>query len=208
MLLLHLWLTLLSFLLFHDAPSASLPIHRSSSVSSTESPPVVPDYAVKPPVTQFYSCRGARLLDALAFSDELSSDVSSSFIEDVPFFFLLLSLPLQSSLFVIVTAFAGLTRLRLSQPLLLLSQFLLMMLFFIQSGSARWLRRLLLLSGLACGILCHVPHVFVRPLVNRSIRLRLALIVLLSVIRLVLLLVVFSRSKVVIMMRHLLLLLI
>jgi hypothetical protein len=40
---------------------------------------------MKPPVTQFYSRRGARLSDAPAFSDELSSDVSSSsFIEDVP----------------------------------------------------------------------------------------------------------------------------
>jgi hypothetical protein len=45
---------------------------------------VVLDYMVKPPVTQFYSHHGARLLDALAFSDELSSDVSSSsFTEDV-----------------------------------------------------------------------------------------------------------------------------
>ena len=46
---------------------------------------MVPDYTVKPPVTQFYSRRGARLSDALASSDELSSDVpSSSFVEDVP----------------------------------------------------------------------------------------------------------------------------
>jgi hypothetical protein len=45
---------------------------------------VVSDYTVKPLVTQFYSRHGARLSDALAFSDELSSDVtSSSFIEDV-----------------------------------------------------------------------------------------------------------------------------
>jgi hypothetical protein len=45
---------LLSFLLFLDAPPASLSIPRSallSSVSSSESPPVVPDYMVKPPVT-------------------------------------------------------------------------------------------------------------------------------------------------------------
>jgi hypothetical protein len=44
----------LSFLLFPDAPFASLPIPRStlpSPVSSSESPPVVPDYMVKPPVT-------------------------------------------------------------------------------------------------------------------------------------------------------------
>jgi hypothetical protein len=78
----------LSFLLFPDAPTASLLIPHStlpSSVSSSKSPPVVPDYAVKPPVTQFYSHRGARSSDAAASSDELSFDVSSSsFIEDVP----------------------------------------------------------------------------------------------------------------------------
>jgi hypothetical protein len=77
----------LSFLLFPNAPPTSLPIPCSilqSSVSSSESPPVVPDYTVKPPVTQFYSHRGARLSDTLASSDELPSDVlSSSFIEDV-----------------------------------------------------------------------------------------------------------------------------
>jgi hypothetical protein len=64
------------------------------------------------------------------------------------------------------------------------------------------------LSGLAREILCPVPYVFVRSLVSRSIRLRLTLIVLLSVIRLVSLLVVFSISKVMIMMRLLLMLLI
>jgi hypothetical protein len=44
----------LFFLLFLDAPPASLPILRSilpSSVSSSKSPLVVPDYTVKPPVT-------------------------------------------------------------------------------------------------------------------------------------------------------------
>jgi hypothetical protein len=44
----------LSFLLFPDAPPASLPIHRStllSFVSSSESSLVVTDYMVKPPVT-------------------------------------------------------------------------------------------------------------------------------------------------------------
>jgi hypothetical protein len=74
----------LSFLLFPDASPASLPIPRStlpSSMSSSKSPPVVSDYTVKPPVTQFYSRRGARLSDALASSDELSSDVPSSPIE-------------------------------------------------------------------------------------------------------------------------------
>jgi hypothetical protein len=78
----------LSFLHFPNAPPASLFIPRStlsSSMSSSESPPVVPDYTVKPPVTQFYSHHGARLLDAPASSDAISSDVSfSSFIEDVP----------------------------------------------------------------------------------------------------------------------------
>jgi hypothetical protein len=45
---------------------------------------VVPDYTVKPPVTQFYSRRGAHSSNASASSDELSFDVPSSFfIEDV-----------------------------------------------------------------------------------------------------------------------------
>jgi hypothetical protein len=77
----------LSFLLFPDAHPTSLPIPRStlpSSMSSSESPPVVPDNTVKPLVTQFYSCHGACLSDALASSNEFSSDVSSSsLIEDV-----------------------------------------------------------------------------------------------------------------------------
>jgi hypothetical protein len=78
----------LSFLPFPDAPTASLPIPHltlSSSVSSSEYTPVVPDYTVKPPVTQLYSRRGARSSDALTSSDKLSSDMSPfSFIEDVP----------------------------------------------------------------------------------------------------------------------------
>jgi hypothetical protein len=64
----------LSFLLFPDAPPASLPIPHStlpSSVSAYESPTLVPDYTVKPLMTQFYSRRGAHLSDALASSDEL-----------------------------------------------------------------------------------------------------------------------------------------
>jgi hypothetical protein len=72
---------LLSFLLFPDAPPASLPIPRltlPSSVSSSKSPPVVPDYTVKPPVTQFYSHRGAPSSNVPISSDELSSDVPSS----------------------------------------------------------------------------------------------------------------------------------
>jgi hypothetical protein len=74
----------LSFLLFPDAPSASLPIPRSilpPFVSSSESPPVVLDYTVKPPVTQFYSRRGARSSDAPTSLDELSSDVSYSSLD-------------------------------------------------------------------------------------------------------------------------------
>jgi transposase InsO family protein len=74
----------LSFLLFSDAPSASLPIPRltlPSSVSSSESPPMVPDYTVKPQVTQFYSRRGARSSDAPTSLNELSSDVPSSPVE-------------------------------------------------------------------------------------------------------------------------------
>jgi hypothetical protein len=77
----------LSFLLFSDVPFASVPIScstLSSSESSSESPLMVLDYMVKPPVTQFYSRRGACSSDAPASSNELSSDVpSSSFIEDM-----------------------------------------------------------------------------------------------------------------------------
>jgi hypothetical protein len=74
----------LSFLLFPNAAPASLSIPRST-LPSSESPPVVLDYMTKPLVTQFYSRRGACLSDAPASSDELSSDVPSSFfVEDVP----------------------------------------------------------------------------------------------------------------------------
>jgi hypothetical protein len=76
----------LSFLFFPDAPPASLPLPRPTlptSVSSVESSPVVLDYTVKPPVTQVYSRRGARLSEVPISSAELSSDVSSSFL-DVP----------------------------------------------------------------------------------------------------------------------------
>jgi hypothetical protein len=60
---------------------------------------MIPDYTLKPPVTQFYSRWGARLSDAPASSDELSSDVSSSsFFEDVPSFSLVEpSSPIDSS---------------------------------------------------------------------------------------------------------------
>jgi hypothetical protein len=77
---------LLSFLLFPDAPPASLPIPHPTlptSVSSSESSPVVPDYMVKPPVTHVYGRYGARLSDAPTSSAELFSDVPSSSL-DVP----------------------------------------------------------------------------------------------------------------------------
>jgi hypothetical protein len=77
----------LSFLFFPNAPPASLPLPRPTlptSVSSAESSPVVPDYTVKPLVTQVYNHRGARLSDVPTSSAELSSDVSSSSLE-VPF---------------------------------------------------------------------------------------------------------------------------
>jgi hypothetical protein len=73
----------LSFLFFPDAP-ASLPLPRPTlptSVSSVESSPVVLNYMVKPPVTQVYNRRGARLSEVPTFSAELSSDVSSSSLE-------------------------------------------------------------------------------------------------------------------------------
>jgi hypothetical protein len=77
----------LSFLLFCDAPPVSLHISCStlpSSVFSFESHPVVPDYTVKPLVTQFYNHHETHSSDAPASLDELSFDVSSSsFIEDV-----------------------------------------------------------------------------------------------------------------------------
>jgi hypothetical protein len=123
----------LSFLLFPNAPPTSVPISRSTLpffVSSSEFTLVVPDYMVKPPVTQFYSHRGACLSDAPTFSDEFSSNVpSSSFIED-----LASSPPVEpsaltdsspgSSLLDVVTAFVDhliVTLLRLSHSLLFLS---------------------------------------------------------------------------------------
>jgi hypothetical protein len=76
----------LSFLFFPNAPPASQPLPRLTLltfVSSAESSPVVPDYTVKPSVTQVYSRRGARLSEVPTSSPELSSDVSSSSL-DVP----------------------------------------------------------------------------------------------------------------------------
>jgi hypothetical protein len=74
----------LSFLFFPDAPPASLPFPHPTlltSVSFAESSPVVPDYTVKPPVTQVYSRQGARLSEVPTSLAELSSDVSSSSVE-------------------------------------------------------------------------------------------------------------------------------
>jgi hypothetical protein len=109
---------------------------------------------VKPPVTQFYSRHGACLSDAPTSSDELSFDVP--FLLSLRMCHLLLLLiALQSTLFDVVTTFVDhltVTLLRLSQPLLFLSQLLIAMLCFIQNGSTRWLRRMMLLSGLARGI--------------------------------------------------------
>jgi hypothetical protein len=65
----------LSFLLFPDAPPASLSLPRPTLptyVSSAESSPMVSDYTVKPPVTQVYSCRGSCLSEVPTSSAELS----------------------------------------------------------------------------------------------------------------------------------------
>jgi hypothetical protein len=183
----------LSFLFFPDAPPASLPLPRSTlstSVSSAESSPVVSDYTVKPPVTQVYSRRGACLSVVPTFSTELSSDVSSSSL-DVPSSPVASSSPINSSLEQLLGrgqhirrppncySPSAFTTTALSEPVSYRD------LFFIRNGSTRWLGRLLPLSGLTRGILCPVPHVFVRSLVSGYIRLRLALMVLLSDIRLV-----------------------
>jgi hypothetical protein len=74
----------LSFPFFPNAPPASLPLPRPTlptSVSSAESSHVVPDYTVKPPVTQVYRRRGARLSEVPTSSIELSSDVPSFSLE-------------------------------------------------------------------------------------------------------------------------------
>jgi hypothetical protein len=85
MLLLHLWLIpcLSYFFVLLLLLLCPLLARFYRSLSSSESL-VVSDYTVKPPVTQFYSRRGARLSDAPTSSNALSSDMPSSFIEDVP----------------------------------------------------------------------------------------------------------------------------
>jgi hypothetical protein len=198
----------LSFLLFPNAPPASLPIPRltlPSSMSSFESPLVVPDYMVKPPVTQFYSRRGARLSDAPTSSDELSSDVpSSSFFEDVPS-----SPPVEPSSS-IDSCLEQLVRcshcLRRPPDCYSSSAFtttVLSELAFYHDAILHLEWQHTMVEEIAA-----LEWTSTWDLVSGSIRLRLALMVLLSAIRLVLLLVVFSRSKVEIMMRLLLLLLI
>jgi hypothetical protein len=199
MLVLYLWLNL-SFQLFPNVPLASVPIPRSilpPSVSSSESPPVVPDYMVKPPVTQFYSRRGARSSDAPASSDDLSSDVpSSSFIEDVSS-----SLPVELSSLADSSPEQLVRRShRLRRPPDYYSPKAFTATALSEPASYRdvilhpeWqhaMAKEIAALVRARGILCLVPHVFVRSLVSGSIRLRLALMVLLSTIRLVSLLVV------------------
>jgi hypothetical protein len=100
----------LSFLLFPNAPpSLSIP---HSTLPSSVSSPVVLDYTVKPPVTQFYNRRGVRLLNTPASSNELSSDMPSSSFVGMCHLLLLLSpplrlIPLLSGLLDIVTAFVA-----------------------------------------------------------------------------------------------------
>jgi hypothetical protein len=104
---------------------------------------VVPDYTVKPPVTWFYSRRGAHLSDAPASLDELSSDVtSSSFFKDVSS-----SPPVESSSLIDSSPEQLVRRShRIRKPpdcyspstftaTALLSQLLIAMLFFIQNDS-------------------------------------------------------------------------
>jgi hypothetical protein len=50
-------------------------------VSSVESSPMVPDYTVKPPVTQVYSRHGAHLSEVPTSLADLFSDVSSSSLD-------------------------------------------------------------------------------------------------------------------------------
>jgi hypothetical protein len=68
----------LSFLFFSDAPMPLPLLTLPTSVSSAESSPVVLDYTVKPPVTQIYSHRGARLSEVPTSLAELFFDVPSS----------------------------------------------------------------------------------------------------------------------------------
>jgi hypothetical protein len=73
-----------SFLFFPDAPLASLSIAHPTlptSMSSAESCPMVSNYTVKPPVTQVYSRRRARLSEVPTSSTDLFSDVSSSSLD-------------------------------------------------------------------------------------------------------------------------------
>jgi hypothetical protein len=130
----------LSFLLLPDAPLASLHIPCSTlpfSMSSSESPPMVPDYIMKPPVTQFYSRREARSSDAPTSSDELSSDMPSSSLDVSSSPLVEPSSPIDSSLEQLVRRYHRLRRPpdcyshSVFTATALLSQLLITMLFFI-----------------------------------------------------------------------------
>jgi hypothetical protein len=177
----------LSFLFFHDAPLASPSLPRSTlptSVSSAESSPVVLDYTVKPPMTQVYIYRGARLSEVPTSSLEVSS-----------------SPPITPSSLIgssLEQLLGHGQRIRRPPNCYSHSAFTATSLF--EPASYRdvilhpkWQHamdeEIAALSGLTRGILCPVPHVFVQSLVSGYIKLILALMVLLSDIRLVLLLV-------------------
>jgi hypothetical protein len=187
----------LSFLFFHDAPLASLSLPRSTlptSVSSAESSPVVLDYTVKPPMTQVYIHRGARLSEVPTSSAELSSDVPSSSLEVSS------SPPITSSSLIgsSLEQLLGYGQ-RIRRPPNCYSPSAFTATVLSEPASYRdailhpkWqhamAEEIAALSGLTRGILCPVPHMFVQSLVSGYIKLILALMVLLSDIRLVLLL--------------------
>jgi hypothetical protein len=175
---------------------------------------VVLNYTVKPLVTQVYSHRGARLSEVPTSSVEISSDVSSSSLE------MSYSPPVVSSSPIGSPPEQLLGRgQRIRRPPNCYSPLAFTTTALSEPASYRdailypeWqhvmAEEIAALERTGTWDLYHVPHVFVRLLVSGYIRLRLALMVLLSDIRLVLLLVVFSRSMVEIMMRLFLLLLI
>jgi hypothetical protein len=176
---------------------------------------VVPDYTVKPSVTQFYSRRGAHSSDAPAFSDEISFDVPSSFIEDVPS-----SPPVEPSSLTDSSpeqlvrrshrlrqppdyySPSAFTVTALSEPASYHDAILHPELQHAMAEEIAALERTDTWDIVPCS-----PRV--RSITCKWVlRLRFTLMVLLSAIRLVSLLMVFSRNKIMIMMRLLLLLLI
>jgi hypothetical protein len=153
---------------------------------------------VKPPVTQFYSHRGARLSDAPASSDELSSNVPpSSFIEDVPSSpHVELSSSANSSLDQLVRRSH---RLHMPSDCYSPSAFTTIALFestsyhdaiFHPEWQHAMVEEIAALERTDTWDLVPCHHVFVLSLISGFIRLRLALMVLLSTIRLILLLLV------------------